>query len=48
MSQNHLLKEAIYGIDQIEIKWRHFVDADSNNSDEEKFSKRFLLEFLRH
>jgi hypothetical protein len=30
------------------IKWRNFVDKDLENSKEEKFAKRTVLELLRN
>jgi hypothetical protein len=32
--QDHLLKQASYGIDHIHLKWRNFVDDDEDNTNE--------------
>jgi hypothetical protein len=32
----------------IHIRWRNFVDDDENNSPEEKYAKKNVLELLRH
>ena len=34
LNQNHLLKNINYGIDLVDLKWRNFVDADTDNSEE--------------
>lgn len=48
LSQDHLLKNIKYGIDLIDLKWRNFVDADEDNSEEEKYAKKTILEILKH
>jgi hypothetical protein len=48
LMQDHLLKQTTFGIDHITLKWRNFVDDDEDNSNEEKFVKKTLLEILRH
>lgn len=47
LPQDHLLKHEVNGIDLIQLKWRNFVDADEENSAEEKFVKKTVLELLR-
>lgn len=48
LCQDHLLKNIKYGIDLINLKWRNFVDADQDNSEEEKYTKKTILELLKH
>ena len=47
LPQDHLLKHEVNAIDLIQLKWRNFVDADEENSAEEKFVKKTILELLR-
>jgi len=42
------LKNINYGIDLVDLKWRNFVDADADNSEEEKYAKKAILELLMH
>jgi hypothetical protein len=35
-------------MDLLQLKWRNFVDADDDNSVEEKFVKKIVLEILRN
>jgi hypothetical protein len=48
LQQDHLLRHDTHGIDQVRLKWRNFINAAQENSPEEKFVKKTLLELLRH
>jgi hypothetical protein len=47
LPQDHLLRHEAHGIDLVQLKWRNFIDADLDNSQEEKFVKQTVLELLR-
>jgi hypothetical protein len=36
-----------HGLKDIKLKWRNFVDDDEDNSKEEKFAKKTLLDILK-
>jgi hypothetical protein len=36
-----------HGLKDIKLKWRNFVDDDEDNSREEKFAKKTLLDVLK-
>lgn len=36
-----------YGLKDVKLKWRNFVDDDVDNSKEEKYVKRVVLEILK-
>jgi hypothetical protein len=47
LTYNRLLEEEI-GMELINIRWRNFVDDDEDNSPEEKYAKKNVLEILRN
>lgn len=36
-----------YGLNDIKLKWRNFVDEDEENSKEEKYAKKMILDLLK-
>jgi hypothetical protein len=37
-----------YGLKDVKLKWRNFVDDDEDNSKEEKYVKKAILDILKH
>ena len=48
LTHNHLIEENPPGISLINIRWQNFVDDDEDNSPEEKYAKKNVLELLRN
>lgn len=38
---------ANYGLKDVKLKWRNFVDDDEDNSKEEKYAKKVILDILK-
>jgi len=36
-----------HGLKDIKLKWRNFVDDDEDNSAEEKYAKKTILDILK-